>query len=361
MTAVLFQSMPPLSPEEYAALEASIRQHGILVPITVDENGVVIDGHHRKAIAESLGIHCPRKHVCDLTETAKRTMALTLNLDRRNLTREQRRAIVEASVKADPQLSNREHARRTGADDKTVGSVRRGLERRAEIPHVSERTDSLGRIQPATKPPTIATPDVVFVAERIDPATGEVLDYQPLTDAVLVGQSLAITGPNSLSSPGAQVTGLDGKTYTRPEPKPTSDKQRRRPLTDAARDAAANPDDTFSLAYRHHIRPRNAVSWLGHTFTAHIEVWDAIMYPGSHFAVTRNLHGDGTNDLAATEWQADTDKWADALDAATASDTPPPPWLVQAWRAMLGDDNGAEPDTYFLREQAWRQMLGGDQ
>lgn len=210
---VLFQSMPPLSPDEYAALEASIRHHGILVPITVDEHGVVIDGHHRQAIARSLGVECPTKQIGGLSDPEKRTMALTLNLDRRNLTREQRRAIVEASVKADPQLSDREHARRTGVSDKTVGSVRAELVESAEIPHFSRRIDPrTGNLsQPAERPgPAVATTDGVIIAqaERIDLTTGEVLDH-----------------PAGASN---KVTGLDGKTYTRPEPK-----QRRTPLPDS--------------------------------------------------------------------------------------------------------------------------------
>lgn len=210
---VLFQSMPPLSPDEYAALEASIRHHGILVPITVDEHGVVIDGHHRQAIARSLGVECPTKQVGGLSDPEKRTMALTLNLDRRNLTREQRRAIVEASVKADPQLSDREHARRTGVTNKTVGVVRAELVESEEIPHFPRRLDPrTGNLsQPAERPgPTSATTEGVIIAqaERIDLATGEVLDH-----------------PAGTSN---KVTGLDGKTYTRPAPK-----QRRAPLPEA--------------------------------------------------------------------------------------------------------------------------------
>ena len=126
--AVLFQSMPPLSPDEYEALASSIREHGIQVPILVDENDVVIDGHHRRKIADELGIACPRRHVVDLDDTAKRALSLSLNLDRRHLTREQRRALVAESLKADPQLSNREHARRTGADHNPVGATRSRLE-----------------------------------------------------------------------------------------------------------------------------------------------------------------------------------------------------------------------------------------
>lgn len=190
MTAILFQNMPPLSPEEYAALEASIREHGVQVPILLDENNVVIDGHHRQKIATELGVPCPKRHVFDLTGLEKRTLALTLNLDRRHLNREQRRALIAASVKADPQLSDLQHAKRTGASDKTVATVRREMESRSEIPNVETRTDSLGRQQPVIKPDPLAEekadgrvvkltgPGPLLqseTTERIDPAIGEVI------------------------------------------------------------------------------------------------------------------------------------------------------------------------------------------
>lgn len=152
MTAVLFQSMPPLSPEEYAALEASIREHGVLVPVILDEDGVTIDGHHRRKIAEHLGVECPTEVREGLTDAEKRTLALSLNVDRRHLSREQRRDLIAASLKADPQLSDREHARRTGADHKTVGGVRESLESGGEIPHLDYRDNPQGRQQPASKP-----------------------------------------------------------------------------------------------------------------------------------------------------------------------------------------------------------------
>jgi ParB-like chromosome segregation protein Spo0J len=37
---VLFQALPPLSPEEYRDLELDILDRGVLVPIIVDEHGV---------------------------------------------------------------------------------------------------------------------------------------------------------------------------------------------------------------------------------------------------------------------------------------------------------------------------------
>lgn len=229
---VLFQFLPPLALDEYTALEASIREHGVQVPIVVDENGVVIDGHHRQKIAEALGAHCPQTRVFDKTDAEKRTLALTLNLDRRNLNREQRRAIVEASVKADPDLSDLQHAKRTGVSDKTVTGVRRDLEQRSEIPNVTTRTDSLGRQQPATKP------------GRIDFATGEVLTDQrggiePPSSSHDVEEQESGEGSPPAPRP-AQVIGLDGKTYTRPAPSERG--PIRRPLREGFRDAALDLD-----------------------------------------------------------------------------------------------------------------------
>jgi ParB-like chromosome segregation protein Spo0J len=120
-TAVRFQSLPPLSPDEYAALEKSILDYGVLVPILVDEHDVVIDGHHRQKIAKHHDLPCPREVKTGFTDTEKRGLALSLNIDRRHLTREQRRPLADESIKADPQLSDREHGRRTGVDHKTAG------------------------------------------------------------------------------------------------------------------------------------------------------------------------------------------------------------------------------------------------
>lgn len=59
--------------------------------------------------------------------------SVSLNADRRQLTRVPRRALVAESIKADPQLSDREHGRRVGANHKTVGAIRRDLEANGEI------------------------------------------------------------------------------------------------------------------------------------------------------------------------------------------------------------------------------------
>lgn len=147
-----FQAMPDLAPDEYQALEQSILDNGILQPILVDENGAIIDGHHRQKIAKRHNLPCPEDVKTGFTDAEKRTLALTLNLDRRHLSREQRREVLAKSIKADPQLSDRAHAERTGASDKTAGAVRRDLEANAEIPHSPDRVTAKGKSAPGPKP-----------------------------------------------------------------------------------------------------------------------------------------------------------------------------------------------------------------
>lgn len=124
---VRFQVMPPLSPEEYQELHDDIAANGVLVPIIEDENGVIIDGHHRSKIASELGIPCPVETLDGKTEEEKRGMAFTLNLKRRHLNREQRRALIAESLKSDPELPDYQHAQRTGASPHTVKSVRESI------------------------------------------------------------------------------------------------------------------------------------------------------------------------------------------------------------------------------------------
>lgn len=149
-----FQIMTPLTAEEESDLEKSIAENGVLTPIVVDEDGNIIDGHHRQGIADKLGAFCPRRTVRGKTNAEIIAMALTLNVDRRHLTRDQRRKLLTQSIKTDPELSDREHGRRTGTDHKTASKVRDELTERGEIPHVELRTDRAGRRQPASKTKT---------------------------------------------------------------------------------------------------------------------------------------------------------------------------------------------------------------
>ena len=186
-SAVRYQVMPPLSSEEYQELHDDIKVNGVLEPIHVDEEGVVIDGHHRSKIAAELNIPCPVITHDDLDDAGKRSLAFTLNLKRRHLSREQRRALIAESLKSDPQLSNREHARRTGASDKTVGVVRDDLESTAEIPQSDERVSGDGRVRPASQPKREPEPAPGITSEEVDelnqPPTEQPTMEQPEPEA----------------------------------------------------------------------------------------------------------------------------------------------------------------------------------
>ena len=149
---VRYQVMPPLSADEYQDLYEDIKENGVLVPILVDENEVIIDGHHRSKIAAELGIPCPEEIITGKSEAEKRGMAFGLNLKRRHLTREQRRALIAESLKADPQLSNREHERRTGGSRNLVGRVREELVESGQLSHCDTSIGGDGKTYPASQP-----------------------------------------------------------------------------------------------------------------------------------------------------------------------------------------------------------------
>ena len=48
--------VPQLSAEEYESLRQSIKENGLYVPIMVNQDGIVLDGHHRYRICRELGI-----------------------------------------------------------------------------------------------------------------------------------------------------------------------------------------------------------------------------------------------------------------------------------------------------------------
>jgi hypothetical protein len=114
---------------------------------------------------------------------------------------------VAESLKADPQLPDLQHAKRTGVSDKTVTSVRRELETDSEIPNEVTRINARGQERPAsyvTAPPLPASLREIGMSTRaIAAATGN-SRRTIQADAQDVAQI----------APPAPITGTDGKTYT---------------------------------------------------------------------------------------------------------------------------------------------------
>ena len=153
MSDAPYQLLPALSPDDFSALEEDIVARGVLVPVEYDEDGNILDGHHRVAICESLGlVDWPRFVRKGLSEEQKRAHARALNLSRRHMTTAQKREIIEAQLKETPSLSSRAIAARFGVHHSTVSGVRKRLEDGGEISHQPDVVGRDGVRQPAAKP-----------------------------------------------------------------------------------------------------------------------------------------------------------------------------------------------------------------
>ena len=219
-SAVRYQVMPPLSSEEYQELHESIKAEGVLEPIHVDEEGVVIDGHHRSKIANELGIPCPVIAHDDLSESQKRSLAFTLNLKRRHLNREQRRALGLESLRLDPIASNREHSKRTGLDHKTIQDIRK----KENIPEPKDVIQDYSGRHP-DKPDHVIGQELGVskntVAKYRDCQNGEIpqSDKNDETDVSEYKPSPPIAGPERLDqSPTEQPTMEQPEDKPRAEP-----------------------------------------------------------------------------------------------------------------------------------------------
>lgn len=113
-----FQLFDALDPATEAALRASISRWGVIVPVIVDQDGRILDGHHRSRIATELGMKYPTNRVQVNSHEMGVEIARTLNTDRRHLTVEQRQQLV-ADLRAQG-FSTRAIAGAVGVSSTTV-------------------------------------------------------------------------------------------------------------------------------------------------------------------------------------------------------------------------------------------------
>lgn len=132
----LYQLLPPLAPEEAAQLEASIRAHGVEDPIAVDEEGNTLDGHHRRMIAERLGLPYETKVIPGLSEDEKRLFAIRKNTERRQLTKAQRALV---GMRAEPSFRREAKARQGARTD-----IRPDLAKRRQVWSADEAARLVG-------------------------------------------------------------------------------------------------------------------------------------------------------------------------------------------------------------------------
>lgn len=215
-----YQVMPPLAAEDLAALRQSIKEHGVRQPVDVDEDGNILDGHNRAAIAKKLKVPFPTRINTGLTDEEKRTLAREMNVARRHLTSKQKRDLIDGQLADTPSLSDRAMAAQLSVDHKTVGKRRETLVRRGDIPHVDKRTDTLNRSQPVQRQKSYIiddTPDgraaVVKHAKKIRAENSKVNHELKMAHHA----SIAAAGVEAGSVEALQSSGPFSVVYADPE------------------------------------------------------------------------------------------------------------------------------------------------
>lgn len=189
----------PLSDHEYEALRQSIKLNGVRSPIIVGEHIACVDGRHRMLISIELGLtDVPAIFLDNLSAEQERELSIGLNAARRQLTRQQKRSIIENELMRDPERSDRRIASIAGVHWDTVGEIRREIEAQLLAVHddaLSEpatvqpasRVGSDGRrqpIRPATPRPTdgpspATHPVLMPGASPLTPPTESMVGYAP--------------------------------------------------------------------------------------------------------------------------------------------------------------------------------------
>ena len=99
--------LPKLSSEEFEALKKSIREEGLHYPIIVNQDKIVLDGHHRLRVCKELGIE-PRFEVWRSFEAnplLERKFVIEVNLRRRHLSEFQRAELAYPLLEIENELA----------------------------------------------------------------------------------------------------------------------------------------------------------------------------------------------------------------------------------------------------------------
>lgn len=161
MTDTGYQLFPDLSAEDYAALKRDIRERGVLVAVEYDDQGNILDGHHRVRAWTELAYEgaelepYPRVIREGMTDAEKRAHVRRLNILRRHLTQEQKRDLIRDQVRETPERSNRQVATSLGVSHPTVATVRSEMEHVGDVERFTTSTDTLGRRQVLHRPPPV--------------------------------------------------------------------------------------------------------------------------------------------------------------------------------------------------------------
>lgn len=143
--------LPPLTEEENETLKNDIAERGIIVPVVIDDQYNIIDGHNRLRIAVEIGLaDIPFDIRVGLTEAEKSQLAQDLNLHRRHLDKEKRQALA-VRLRQDG-LSYRQIADKLGVSEKTTRNDIASTAENSAVDMPSRITGKDGKERPAVMP-----------------------------------------------------------------------------------------------------------------------------------------------------------------------------------------------------------------
>jgi ParB-like chromosome segregation protein Spo0J len=108
--------VPPLSKEEYENLKNSIREDGLLAPIIVNQNGTILDGHHRNKACWELGLSLTDRDVLMkrfVDKLLEKKFVITTNLRRRQLSDIEKVKLAIPLIEIERELAKRRQGTRT--------------------------------------------------------------------------------------------------------------------------------------------------------------------------------------------------------------------------------------------------------
>lgn len=146
--------LPPLTTDEFSSLESDINAVGVWNPILIDEEGNILDGHHRFRIMPD----APRKIIHGLSHQQKQAFVFRSNFARRNLSPEQKKEALQQMKQlaknlrqSDPKRWTQSKVAKLFGIDRSTVSLWFGCNGHNVSAHDMSRPDARIKIQPKAR------------------------------------------------------------------------------------------------------------------------------------------------------------------------------------------------------------------
>jgi len=134
--------VPKLSPQEYESLQTSIKVNGLLIPLIVNQNGVLLDGYHRYRACQELGIKPQVEAKIFPGPLEEKLFVINVNLKRRQLTNAQKVELGESLKPIYKELARRNSLSNLRQNSKINGDS----DDASQLTRSSGSNDPLGRV-----------------------------------------------------------------------------------------------------------------------------------------------------------------------------------------------------------------------